>query len=879
MPATKMTAKKSNGGAAPRVLLRLPGENSSTVPAEDMDVCNGIQHNEYMDVPKQFQLAILAPDITFRKQEGQRHSKPYVGFYKGEVPVLSDFLPILTTLEISPLVETSSATIMFIHLNLVNNDTTGGPFNLAYQFLVPYFPRGGIMYQDMEFDIATVEKATAYQRKVDKLVQDLLKKHPWSRIVIGITNHMDNVTGDPFAGYNGEGYIAGAVDNFLAILLKPWQVLINRTDESYLWFFACGALVNNPTSFAALQQLLEQIEGNQIINMPKNTAKVAKVPKKKVKVGTILSGISRAAASNVAVGSMVNVSKGPSMPLHIEGTPPVQSVQTLAPNVSTPAITTSSPHKHKCVNCGAIVCEQFLPRSSGCIFLRTVEVADKDFQCPMCLRLGDGKDAPLRYAFIGFSRRKKVEMAWPMCIINLNLESMKDDYLARTVTLEAQNHYRTFLANLFTLTLHMRGGAHVSELKKLAPSAEFIVRNMKAGLLPNTFLILDTHSDKYTSMLQHTGGHTGGTSTTIIEILTAYLGNEFMQVLAESSQVARSDKTTIKTISGSEPWCDLSAHARGGWRGVLMPSFRSREGFGGNINAVDFVVGFGGSGTLPLMVASAVQSFVMEIGIFGCTDIWPAVCDMLTLSNDFLDYTTAVVVFANKVGEQRAVECRQIGKDIPGVRAFGYEFKSCPTPGCQPVPADMRVYNHGVKVQLCCLKCKWRSSFVRTDEDNKHFKRVGEQRAVECRQIGKDIPGVRAFGYEFKSCPTPGCQPVPADMRVYNHGVKVQLCCLKCKWRSSFVRTDEDNKHFKRTKGDRGRHASSSQGQGVKCGDKKGKSRRQADISMDMQEDSEMTNDYPDHQSMVLDDSCAAGLTHAVLLKSLYMSIPSSLQM
>ncbi|KAG2028766.1 hypothetical protein BDR03DRAFT_1019368 [Suillus americanus] len=293
MPATKMTAKKSNGGTAPRVLLRLPGENSSTVPAEDMDVCNGIQHNEFcficrdgsteahslvccnncvrvtcmkcMDVPKQFQRAILAPDVTFRcivchigrKQEGQRRSEPYFGFYKGEVPVLSDFLPILTTLEISPLAEISSATVMFIHLNLVNNDTTGGPFNLAYQFLAPYFPRGGITYQDMEFDIATAEKATAYQRKVDKLVRDLLKKHPWSRIVIGITNHTDNVTGDPFAGYNGEGYIAGAVDNFLAILLKPWQVLIDRADESYLWFFACGALVNNPTSFAALQQSLE----------------------------------------------------------------------------------------------------------------------------------------------------------------------------------------------------------------------------------------------------------------------------------------------------------------------------------------------------------------------------------------------------------------------------------------------------------------------------------------------------------------------------------------------------------------------------------------------------------------------------------------------
>ncbi|KAG1860087.1 hypothetical protein F4604DRAFT_1930414 [Suillus subluteus] len=146
---------------------------------------------------------------------------------------------------------------MFIHLTLVNNDTTGGPFNLAYQFLAPYFPHGGISYQDLMFDIATEEKVTAYQQKVDKLVWDLQKQRQWSRVVIGITNHMDNVTRDPFAGYNGEKYITGAVDEFLAILLKPWQVLIDCTNKSYLWFFACGALVNNANSFVTLQKSLQ----------------------------------------------------------------------------------------------------------------------------------------------------------------------------------------------------------------------------------------------------------------------------------------------------------------------------------------------------------------------------------------------------------------------------------------------------------------------------------------------------------------------------------------------------------------------------------------------------------------------------------------------
>ncbi|KAG2335982.1 hypothetical protein BDR05DRAFT_1006279 [Suillus weaverae] len=292
MPPTKMTARKSNGGTAPRVKLGFPVEDSSLVPDEVMDACDGFQHNDFcivcrdgstepnsliccstcprvtclkcMDIPRRFQQAILGQDVTFncivchmveQQQVEQRH-EPYFGFYKGGRPVLDKFLPILATLEVSLRAQISSATALFIHLALVDNDTTGGPFNLAYKFLKPYFPRGGIAYHEVTFDIATVSKATSYQEQVNKLVHALLKQRPWSRVVIGITNHTDNETGDPFAGYVNEKYISGAVDNFLAILLKPWQVLINRADESFLWFFSCGGLVNNLDSFAALQKSL-----------------------------------------------------------------------------------------------------------------------------------------------------------------------------------------------------------------------------------------------------------------------------------------------------------------------------------------------------------------------------------------------------------------------------------------------------------------------------------------------------------------------------------------------------------------------------------------------------------------------------------------------
>ncbi|KAG2029988.1 hypothetical protein BDR03DRAFT_987378 [Suillus americanus] len=334
---------------------------------------------------------------------------------------------------------------------------------------------------------------------------------------------------------------------------------------------------------------------------PKRTADAAGPPKKKAKVGAILSGISRSAPGDVDIGSMTSDRFKATNILAVDKSAPAS----LSTKVTTGTFChfcgdhTDSPHKHECVNCGAIVCEQFVPRSSGCIYLNTVEVGD--FRCPMCSRLGDGKDKPLRYAFIGFGRRKKVKMAWPMALINLSLESLKDDYLAKSVILEAENHFRDFLDNLFTSMLHMRGGAHASESKKLGPGVEFINRNIKAGFPPNTFLVVDTHSDEYTGMLQHTGGHSGGTNTTITEILMAYLGHDFIKSMTLSSDAARSDKTVNRTANGNTPWCDLTPGARGGWRGLFMVScgpairvshhFEAVKGLVEN-NFVDFVLAF-----------------------------------------------------------------------------------------------------------------------------------------------------------------------------------------------------------------------------------------------------------------------------------------------
>ncbi|KAG1760802.1 hypothetical protein EDD22DRAFT_848227 [Suillus occidentalis] len=177
--------------------------------------------------------------------------------------------------------------------------------------------------------------------------------------------------------------------------------------------------------------------------------------------------------------------------------------------------------------------------------------------------------------FIGFGKSIKVKMVWPMATANLSLESIKDNYFASTITLEAQNNYCSHQENLYVAILRMCGATHLIETKKLASEVQFLHHNILAGFPPNIFVIvINMHSNEFSGILQHTGGHTGGTNTTIMEILLLWMG----------------------------------------------------------------------SGTLPFVISNTVRSFMMEIGVFGQKDVWAGLTQMLTTSNDFLGYTTAVVV-------------------------------------------------------------------------------------------------------------------------------------------------------------------------------------------------------------------------------------------
>ncbi|KAG0692520.1 hypothetical protein DFH29DRAFT_1008526 [Suillus ampliporus] len=243
----KLTAKKSNGGSAPRVVIAPPGRNVSDASRdEEMEVVpDGF-------LPQQFlyrlsrrhhtaQFAVLLQRMSARDQENGPNRLAYFGFHHSNGrPVLDRFLNILGTPELSLSAEISSAPVLLIHLKIVDYDATGGSFELAYRFLEPYFPvRAGSSIVRWRLTLPQPQRPRGYQRGVQTM---------------GLSDHTDNDNGDHSQGTEGKKkYIAAPVDNFLEIILEPWQGLIDQSSESYLWFFCCGALVNNVESFKNLQ--------------------------------------------------------------------------------------------------------------------------------------------------------------------------------------------------------------------------------------------------------------------------------------------------------------------------------------------------------------------------------------------------------------------------------------------------------------------------------------------------------------------------------------------------------------------------------------------------------------------------------------------------
>ncbi|KAG1887879.1 hypothetical protein F4604DRAFT_1916751 [Suillus subluteus] len=349
MARTKNTAKKSNGGSAPRILLTtsrtgktgtsgvdtqrrkaLTASKVTTVGGGDLEKRNAHHkaltaakaalpmgggdldklggHNEFcilcrdgaeryedntlfmcalcprvvcrlcLQLPPELETKVLQEDVSFRcicchiKME---QGGAYFGFYNANgLPALDRFLPINGALELSELAEISAVLVIFIHLILVDLSVAGSPLEFAHSFLKPYYTGDSIKYLDVYYDIGSDAKAAPYRSKVWNIIKGLKNSFVWERVVIGISTHTDEDFGDPFIGYEDgdtNNYLSTSVDDFLEIILQPWQTIIDHAQESYLWMLCCGSLVNNSDSFHGLQEAVvwHKLTGTIAFNAPR----------------------------------------------------------------------------------------------------------------------------------------------------------------------------------------------------------------------------------------------------------------------------------------------------------------------------------------------------------------------------------------------------------------------------------------------------------------------------------------------------------------------------------------------------------------------------------------------------------------------------------
>lgn len=245
----------------------------------------------------------------------------------------------------------------------------------------------------------------------------------------------------------------------------------------------------------------------------------------------------------------------------------------------------------QCSECGAVACEQKMQGGAGCIAYATLGHPRSNFFCHLCTAKV-GKSLP--YGFQGYGGRTIAKMTWPFLLLTIQLESLRDPYLAGSLKSLLQYEYsacpenvsfppRSFglphSAQMASEALHMKKGAETYETKKLGQHIDFIKEAIAAHKPPNMIVVMDTHSDSLTGYLQHQGGSTGAQSTSVGQIVDLYVTSPLLVAMQGASGIARSTSGDAKTPNGKSPWAGMTAKSRGGWRGLIMvtcgPAIRS----------------------------------------------------------------------------------------------------------------------------------------------------------------------------------------------------------------------------------------------------------------------------------------------------------------
>ncbi|KAM6489444.1 hypothetical protein JOM56_015077 [Amanita muscaria] len=286
---TAQTAKKSTGGSAERVWLKPPAKkkassNPNQLPEgspkgtpstlfcylcqdggslTECDRCSRSVCKNCLDIPPEFVTLIDHPSVDFLcvgchwlGDQKAKASSPYVGFTRLGKPVLPSFLKVRGKFELGTAAHILAPRTLLLHLRL-RSVKHKFHFDILKQCLTEYYPdnaNGQFKAVSVSFDIGTDRAEAEWPNLANEVCQELT--NDYEHVIVVITTHSDQDTGDLFLGLNEHGNeVAARIDQWLGVLLDPFEHLMKG---SILYLLACGAVVGNQEAFVHFKQSVQR---------------------------------------------------------------------------------------------------------------------------------------------------------------------------------------------------------------------------------------------------------------------------------------------------------------------------------------------------------------------------------------------------------------------------------------------------------------------------------------------------------------------------------------------------------------------------------------------------------------------------------------------
>lgn len=97
---------------------------------------------------------------------------------------------------------------------------------------------------------------------------------------------------------------------------------------------------------------------------------------------------------------------------------------------------------------------------------------------------------------------------------------------------------------------------------------------------------------------------------------------------------------------------------------------------------------------------------------------------MMAANEEILHHTSPVIIYSTTSDGQQTVRARRLAKHTLPWRAFGYEFRACMNPDCNPPPYQMHVKGKTNRFRVACSKCGWKSAKLELKSYEPHVYQV-----------------------------------------------------------------------------------------------------------------------------------------------------------